>query len=118
MAYRILAITHVASMTGRSCLSHNFDVIGVRVFSENVTKMMLALDPTIVPLLPNPVPKASTNQSGFISIYYIALMEYIMWFFPCNFASYITLSASSKAWSADWGGCVNVIAPALIVTDQ
>ena len=67
MKYRTLATVQVASITGRPRLFHNWDVIGVRVRSEILATTMLAVEPMMVPLPPNPAPKASAHQSGWIS---------------------------------------------------
>src|ERR671918_602745 len=62
--YSTLAIAHVNSITGRPRRFHSLEVIGVRVFSERVATMILAVEPMIVPLPPKPAPKASAHQAN------------------------------------------------------
>ena len=60
--------THVASATGSPRLLHNSGVIGVFVLSESDTMTMLAPEPMLVALPPNPAPSTTAHHSALISI--------------------------------------------------
>src|SRR3990172_5303069 len=60
----MLAAVQVASITGRPRLFQVAAVIGWRVRSDSETTTTFAVEPMMVPLPPNPAPKASAHHKG------------------------------------------------------
>ena len=59
-----LASRQVSAITGRPRRVQSLELIGSRVCREYWTTTTLAADPMMVPLPPNPAPKAIAHQKG------------------------------------------------------